>query len=230
MIFRYGHPSIIWFAALATASLAVSTPYAQVRLSDEADRAAFREWFVLLADAAYYKRVPEIGDCASLVRYAAREALRPHTPEWLRRGGLPLTPAVADVRDRPIASGDHLPLFRIAADPHAPYVEFADAKTLVRFNARFVARDAGALRPGDLVYYQQPSQHTPDHLMIYVGESRFDPAASDFVVYHTGPTDDGRPGEMRKVRLADLLKHPAPRWRPLPSNANFVGVFRLTLS
>ena len=230
MILRHGHPSIICFAALVIASLTVSTPRAQLRLSDEADRAAFRHWFVLLADAAYYKPVPEIIDCAGLVRYATREALRPHTADWLRHSGLPLAPVVAEVRDRPIASGDHLPLFRIAADPHAPYAEFADAKTLVRFNARFVARDVGALRPGDLLYYQQPSQHTPDHLMVYVGKSLFDSSADDFVVYHTGPADNGGPGEMRKVRLADLLKHPAPRWRPLPANTQFVGVFRLTLS
>ena len=108
--------------------------------------------------------------------------------------------------------------------------EFADAKTLVRFNARFIAREVGALRPGDLLYYQQPSQHTPDHLMIYVGKSPFDRSAGDFVVYHTGPADDGGPGEVRKARVADLLKHPAPRWRPLPGNSHFVGIFRLTLS
>ena len=123
-----------------------------------------------------------------------------------------------------------MPLFRIADDPHAPYAEFADAKTLVRFNARFVAREAGALRPGDLLYYQQPSQHTPDHLMVYVGKSPFDPSATDFVVYHTGPGDDGGPGEMRKARLADLMRHPAARWRPQATNPHFVGIFRLTLS
>jgi uncharacterized protein YfaT (DUF1175 family) len=137
---------------------------------------------------------------------------------------------MADVRERPIASGGHMPLFRVADDPHLPYAEFADAKTLVRFNARFIAREVGALRPGDLLYYQQPSQHTPDHLMIYVGKSPFDRSAGDFVVYHTGPADDGGPGEVRKARVADLLKHPAPRWRPLPGNSHFVGIFRLTLS
>jgi uncharacterized protein YfaT (DUF1175 family) len=199
-------------------------------LSDEADRAAFRRWFVLLVDAAYYKPVPEVVDCAGLVRYATREALRPHTIDWLRHTGLPLTPVVAEVRDRPIASGDHLPLFKIAEDARVPYAEFADAKTLVRFNARFVAREVGALRPGDLLYYQQPAQHTPDHLMVYIGVSLFDSSADDFVVYHTGPTDGGGPGEMRKVRLADLLKHPAPRWRPLTANSRFIGVFRLLLS
>ena len=139
-------------------------------------------------------RSPKSPIAPGLVRYAAREALRPHTAEWLRRAGLPLTPAIADVRERPVAAAGHMPLFRIADDPRTPYAEFADAKTLVRFNARFIAREAGALRPGDLLYYQQPSQHTPDHLMVYVGRSPFDPSATDFVVYHTGPADDGEPG------------------------------------
>lgn len=231
MVLRYVQP-LFCLAALATAVLDVSPVTAQVRLSDEADRAAFRGWFVLLADAAYYKPLSEVSDCAGLIRYAAREALRPHTTEWQRRAALPLTPALAEIRDRPagLTPRLHMPIFRISDDPGAPYAEFADAKTLVRFNARFIARDAGALRPGDLLYYQQPAQHTPDHLMIYVGPSSFDTSAADFIVYHTGPMDDGEPGEMRKVRLADLLRHPAPRWRPEAANPHFVGVFRLTLS
>jgi uncharacterized protein YfaT (DUF1175 family) len=61
--------------------------------------------------------------------------------------------------------------------------------------------------------------------MVFVGRSFFD-AGDDWVVYHTGPSSDG-PGEVRKVRLADLERHPAPRWRPVPSNRQFVGVFRL---
>jgi hypothetical protein len=118
---------------------------------------------------------------------------------------------------------------RLRAGLEFALAEFADARTIVRYNARFVARDAGALRPGDLLYFQQPSQSEPDHLMIYVGPSRFDGSAADFLVYHTGPADAGKPGEMRKVRLADLLKHPSPRWRPLASNERFVGVFRLAI-
>jgi uncharacterized protein len=229
VVHRHGNV-FLHLAALAAALLTVSPLIGQVRFADEADRAAFRAWFVLLADAAYYTPVHEVTDCAALVRYAAREALRPHTSDWLRRIGLPLTPALAEIRERPIAVGGHMPLFRIADDPRTPYAEFADAKTLVRFNARFVARDIGAVRPGDLLYYQQPTQHTPDHLMIYVGPSPFDVSATDFVVYHTGPTDQGGPGEMRKARLADLLRHPAPRWRPEAANPRFAGIFRLTLS
>ncbi len=202
----------------------------QLGLTDEADREAFRKWFVLLADAAFYQPVPDIADCAGLIRYAAREALRPHTPEWLRQAALPIAPALSDVRVRPQGAPGHFPLFRIAPDPRAPLAEFADAGTLIRYNTRRVARDIHALRPGDLLYFRQPSQSEPDHLMIFVGPSRFDRSADDFVVYHTGRDDNGRPGEMRKVRLANLLRHPSPRWRPLASNQRFVGVFRLILA
>jgi uncharacterized protein YfaT (DUF1175 family) len=31
---------------------------------------------------------------------------------------------------------------------------------------------------------------------------------------------------VRKVRLRDLLQHPAPAWRPVTANPGFVGVFR----
>lgn len=208
------------------AMCAAATVAAQLRLADESDRAAFRGWFVLLADAAYYQPPAEVTDCAALVRYAMREALRPHTPEWLRLARLPVAPALAELRARPAARDGRLPLFRTGADAGAPLAEFADAKTLVRWNTRLISRDAADARPGDLLYYRHPSQRQPDHLMIVVGHSRLDATARDFIVYHTGP-DDGGPGEIRKVRLADLARHPAPRWRPTAANPAFVGVFRL---
>jgi uncharacterized protein len=199
---------------------------AQMRLSDESDRAAFRAWFVLLADAQFERQTDDVKDCAALVRHAVREALRAHTPEWVRRSGLPFTPQFADVRSAPRAGSDGLPLFRITADAVPKYAEFADAKTLVNLNAKPLGRDARAAHPGDLLYFRQPGQREPDHLMVFVGRSHFETEGEDWVVYHTGPLDDS-PGEVRKVRLSTLAQHPAARWRPLASNPNFVGVFRL---
>ena len=201
---------------------------AQVRLSDEADRAAFRGWFVLLADAQFERQTEDVNDCAALVRHAVRESLRAHTPEWVRRSGLPFTPQFADVRSAPRAAADSLPLFRISDGMPPRYAEFADAKTLVRFNARSLGREVAALRPGDLLYFHQSGQRQPDHLMVFVGRSHFESEGDDWIVYHTGPLNGG-PGEIRKVRLSTLAQHPAPRWRPLPSNPGFVGVFRLSI-
>jgi uncharacterized protein len=223
--------------SLLVVSLVVPAPAAQVRLADQSDRDAFRAWFVFLADVQFERPAAEVIDCAALVRFAFREALRAHTPEWARRVGLPVTPRYPDVRSAPAATAEGWPLFLVSAPPEARYAEFADARTLVSLNARRLGRDTAALRPGDLLYFHQPDQQQPDHLMVFVGPSLFDSDAADWVVYHTGPSgpsslsefEGADPGEVRKVRLADLAAHPSPRWRPHATNPHFVGVFRLAL-
>src|SRR5262245_63116676 len=127
-------------AALVAATVLAGLPIsAQVRLADESDRAAFRSWFVLLADAQFERQTEDVRDCAGLVRHAVREALRAHTPEWVRRSGLPFAPQFADVRSHlRQGSGEQsgqggLPLFKIDGAPTPVYAEFADAKTLIRY-------------------------------------------------------------------------------------------------
>lgn len=200
---------------------------AQVRLADESDRAALRSWFTLLADAQFEQAAPEVTDCAALIRFAFREALRAHTPEWRRRVGLSFTPHFPDVRSAPKAGSSGWPLFRVADAPTARYGEFADAKTIVALNTVPMGRDVSQARPGDLLYFRQPTQTQLDHLMVFVGASVFDMPDRDWVVYHTGPSETG-PGDVRKARLTTLAQHPSTRWRPLATNPNFVGVFRLT--
>lgn len=215
-------------AAAVLLALTTALPVqAQIRFSDASDRAAFRAWFVLLADAQFERAAPEVTDCAALVRFAVREALRPHNAEWFRRMALPFTPTFGDVRSGPQPGPTGWPLFRVETGAADRYAEFADARTLVRLNTRALGRRIEAAQPGDLLYFHQPEQRQPDHLMVVVGRSFFDREHDDWVVYHTGPTDDG-PGEIRKVRLADLARHPAPRWRPTDGNSRFVGVFRFT--
>jgi uncharacterized protein YfaT (DUF1175 family) len=218
-------------AALVTVAstllLAMPTGRAQVRLADESDRAAFRAWFVLLAEAQFEHANPEVADCAALVRFSFREALRAHTPEWARRVALPFTPQFPDVRSAPPVGEHGWPLFRVTERPPVRHAEFADARTLVGLNTSPVGRDASRARPGDLLYFNQPGQRQPDHLMVVVGPSHFGDEGTDWVVYHTGPSDEG-PGDVRKVRLSTLVRHPAPQWRPLAVNPHFLGVFRLT--
>jgi len=217
-------------AALLTALFLVA-PAATPRLTlDAQDRAAFLAWFTLLADAQFYRPTADVTDCAALVRHAAREALRDHTPEWQRRIAIPGGLAGPAFRARPVAAGDSLPLFRVSEVP-ARYAEFADARTILRLNASFVSRDVAAARPGDLLAFRQEGQRLPEHLMVFVGRSAFEPIRSDWTVYHTGPDlATGASGEMRKASLADLRQHPAPRWRPVAGNPAFLGVYRLRIS
>lgn len=207
-----------------------------LRLDSPTDRDAFRRWFSEIAEyqalRAPAELPAEIDDCAALIRYSYRNALRPHDTAWLKETGLagvagsgiekysyPYTPLGASLfRVKP---GDFQ-----AADLHnGDFAEFADAATLRALNAYFVSRDVRKARAGDLLFYRQLDQHTPFHSMVFIGRSRLADAGDDVIVYHTGPID-GRPGEMRRTTVAGLLKHPEPRWRPLPGNANFLGVYR----
>jgi uncharacterized protein YfaT (DUF1175 family) len=212
-------------ALVAAAGMAIClvSANAQVRLLDDTDRTACRSWLVVLADAQFYRPTADVTDCAGLVRHALREALRAHGAEWLRQWALPGMPSYPDVRRPPAPREGSLPLFRVGDDR---YAEFADARTIVRYNARPVGRALAAARPGDLLYFHQESGAAPDHVMIFVGPSAFDRSALDWIVYHTGP-DGARAGEMRKVRARDLARHPTPRWRPVSENPCFIGVFRL---
>ena len=217
-------------AALLTA-LFLAAPATSSRLTlDAQDRAAFLAWFTLLADAQFYRATSDVTDCAGLVRHAAREALRDHTPEWQRRIAIPGGHVRPALRARPAAVGGSLPIF-LVSDTTAPrYAEFADARTILRLNATLVSREAAAARPGDLLAFRQEGQRLPEHLMVFVGRSAFEPARADWTVYHTGPdAATGVPGEMRKASLADLQKHPSPRWRPVAGNPAFLGVYRLRI-
>ena len=235
--------SALLAAAAPLAIVAVAIAAAPNRLADEADRSAFRSWFTFLADAQFERPSAGVTDCASLVRHAYREALRPHTPEWFRTSRLPVPVAFPDVRQTPAVEGGALLLFRVSRNPDR-FAEFADADTLIRLNAKLIGRDAHAAQPGDLLYFRQEGADSPAHLMIFVGDSRFDRERRDWLVYHTGPSTslrsgpstslgsgpEGRsPGETRKVSLADLDRHPAPRWRPIAQNPAFIGLFRLTI-
>lgn len=207
-----------------------------LRLQSISDREAFRRWFTLLAeDAALNQSTtpnPEINDCAALLRYAYREALKTHDDAWFASAQLRRSPAVDDVRKyavpyTPLGAN----LFRVregafnAADiTDGTFAEFADAKTLMHLNAHFLSRDIRDARPGDLLFYRQSEQHSPFHSMIFVGRSHFGPG-NDWVVYHTG-RDGKNPGQMRHVTMRFLLEHPDLRWHPVPSNVNFLGIYR----
>jgi uncharacterized protein YfaT (DUF1175 family) len=211
-----------------------------LRLHDAGDRNAFRQWFTFLAESTYFQnegeRPAEVNDCAALIRYAYREALRAHDGQWANQLHLKNLPTSESVRkyDYPhTALGANL--FRTRPRAFEPedigdgaFAEFADAETLRRFNAHFVSRDVNAARPGDLIFFRQAGQAMPFHTMIYLGPSHFG-EGEHWLMYHTGPSHTGKkkdPGELRRVTVEDLMRHPEPRWRPVPQNAAFLGVYR----
>lgn len=208
-----------------------------LRLDDPHDRQSFRRWFTYVAEAQYFQaaasRPPEINDCAALIRYAYREALRAHDTAWAATARLPLVPAYDSIAKyqypyTPLAAA----LFRVregAFDPadlsNGAFAQFADAQTLRRCNTWFRSRDLRAAEPGDLLFYRQPDAREPFHSMIYLGESLIRPDGKHYILYHTGP-DGSDPGELRRLTVEELLTFPQPQWRPVASNPSFLGVSR----
>ncbi|MDQ5837539.1 MAG: DUF1175 domain-containing protein [Acidobacteriota bacterium] len=211
-------------------------------LSAFGDRESFRRWFTSIAEAQFYRPSAEWNDaqrdCAGLVRFAWRESLRAHDRAWLLRMGDGYDPVAPDVRAYSLArSPVGEKLFRTSAGTFAEpdltdgtFSEFADARTLKEYNTRFVGRDAARSEPGDLVFFRQPwVQKYPYHVMVFLGRASTDnEGAADWVVYHTG-SSPGEAGEVRKVRLSVLARHPDPRWRPVEGNRNFLGFYRLKI-
>jgi hypothetical protein len=219
-----------------------------LRLDSPPDQEAFRRWFTLIAEYQALRPpadVPgEIDDCAALLRYSYRNALRDHNAAWVQENGIVPPSALPSIEKyrypmTPLGSG----LFRVRPGPfraedakNGAFAEFADAKTLKDFNAYFLSRDVRVARPGDILFFRQLEQDSPFHSMIFVGRSQWlsgggperassESGADDFLVYDTGPIGNAH-GEMRRMRLAELLQYPSPRWRPVPGNSNFLGVYR----
>jgi len=201
-----------------------------LRLHSVEDRAAFRRWFWRLAETQAElpdaEKAGEIQDCAALLRYSYREALKAHDAEWAE------TQHVGDVAFESVRQWRYpetmlgAGLFRVRPGPfeegdesNGAFAQFADAHALMSWNAYRVGRTLRAAKPGDLIFFKQLEQNSPYHSMVITGSD------ADWVVYHTGPIGKHK-GEMRRMTVADLLQHPDLRWRPVAENSNFLGVFR----
>lgn len=199
------------------------------------DREAFRNWFSTVAeqeaDLASDTLPAEIDDCAALLRYAYRESLAQHDERWLAAQPEPerfaSLSSVAQYHYPATPFG--LNLFRVApgsfrsADLNGgAFAQFADAHALLAFNTFIVSRDVRTALRGDLLFFRQLEQNSQYHSMVVTGPH------ADWVIYHTGPLGKQK-GEIRRVAIEDLLHHPNARWRPIPANTNFLGVYRWNL-
>ncbi|MFN0111012.1 MAG: DUF1175 family protein [Blastocatellia bacterium] len=208
------------------------------------DRQNFRRWFASIAEMQFYRVSPlwteEQRDCAGLVRFAWREALKKHDRIWLLGMGEGFEVVASDVKaisleKNPLGEKLFRTEFGAFAEGDFParFSEFADAKTLKNYNSIFNTRNrqqVNQLLPGDLLFFHQPwVQKFPYHVMIFLGEAQqANEGANDWVVYHTGSSADDK-GELKKVRLSVLDQHPNPRWRPVERNQNFLGFYRLKI-
>ena len=213
-----------------------------VELRTYQDRDSFRRWFTFIAENQFYRLSDQWNedqrDCAGLARFAVREALRHHDRPWFQKMGPGYETVASDVGEFDL---DHNPMgekifrtdFGSFSDSdlrNGRFSEFADGRSLKNFNSFFVTRDRREAQPGDLLFFYQPwVQKFPYHVMIFLGPSHVTAnGANDWVVYHTGssPTDKGT---VKKVELSVLDHHPDPRWRPVESNKNFLGFYRLKI-
>lgn len=206
------------------------------------DRENFRRWLTSIAEMQFYRVSDEWNgeqrDCAGLVRFSWREALRRHDRLWLQRMGAEYELFTPDVDAYTLESnplGEKLfrasaGVFKASELERGEFSEFADARNLKDFNSHFISRDRKLAQPGDLIFFFQPwVGKFPYHVMVFLGEARANSeGARDWVVYHTGasPTDAGT---VKKVRLSVLDHHPDKRWQPIISNRNFLGFYRLKI-
>lgn len=232
-------------------------------LASANDRQNLRRWMAGIAEWQYYQMSPAWNesqrDCAGLVRFALREALRRHDRAWFQamNRGLPpgaeyevLAPDVTGLSLDRHPMGEKLfrtdfGIFQLSDLTDGKFAEFADARSLKNYNTVFIGRDPARALTGDLLFYHQPwVQRYPYHVMIYLGAARREGGGEvDWVVYHTGSnpavaTGQGNrqvdqtgdgAGEMKMVRLSMLSRHPDPRWHPVASNRHFLGFYRLKI-
>ncbi len=197
-------------------------------LRTEDDRRAFAEALAALAlaqvDAPESAFDPAQRDCAGLVRYAYREALKRHDAAFAaRHPGLARLPEV-HAFNYPAVPLLRTRLFRLrpgAFDASRVQDDFGEAPEAVRLAEGSARRFEGPPSLGDLALFQAPGGSA--HLMI-VARGGADP----LFVYHTGPHDGG-PGEVRRASMSTLLRHPDSSWRPIQANPSFRGFYRFRI-
>lgn len=192
------------------------------------DRKAFRDWFVRVAESQLLSISSlwheDQRDCAGLVRFAYREALKKHDDEWHRQSGIGVDKNLRDVR---AFNYPHIPelgdrLFRVQRGSFTgadDFSSFANAMTLFRFSMVPVGRDIQKAKKGDLLFFfRHDESEEPYHIMIVAPGTD----GTVYLVYHTG-SDTG----MKRV-TPDYLEN-SFSFRPVAWNPAFLGVYRFSI-
>lgn len=213
-------------------------------LISDSDRNYFRRWFVAIAESQFYRRDhrwPEVHrDCAGLICFACREALKRHDSAWLREFRYLTAPSIPDPRRFrypavPVLGPN---LFRIKSGSFQPddltrqaFAPSANANCLLEYNCIPLGTELTEdLLPGDLLFFRNLAHPSmPFHAMVLTGLQVSRQGTLDaVVVYHTGPQGDS-PGEVRRAKLSGLNRHPDPAWQAKPGNPHFLGYYRLKI-
>jgi len=202
-------------------------------LDFKADRENFRQWFISIAESQFYAEALSWydmhKDCAGLVVFAFKEALKKHGTGWFAEYPYLIKQDIPDVQKYNYPNvpllGDLI--FRTGSGAFSPhdiengvFAVTANVNNLINYNLVYISKDPDQFKEGDILFFLHPENHTmPFHSMIYTGRE-------GWLIYHTGPLDDNESGEMRKVALLDLLKHPDRSWAPSADNPCFLGAYR----
>ena len=190
-----------------------------VELYSQEDRDSFVNWFTSIGKSQFYnisENWDEIHqDCAGLVTYSYREALKSHDLNWLKNYS-----DLNEQRDIERYNYPNIPILGINCfNSSFGFQPGANASTLLNYNMQYISKNIKDLKKGDVLFYYDENYEMPYHSMIYLGEP-------GYVVYHTGPIDDENRGEVRMVLVEDLLKHPDEKWHPKENNKKYLGGFR----
>jgi len=231
-----GRPGVVWFEGAGGSKIQL-TFYKigadidedgfpdEAELFSEDDREAFRGWFIRIAEAQFLKRSSgwqdAQRDCAGLIRYAYREAMKEHDAQWLARSGIGIDKNIPDIRRF------HYPAVPVLGDrifkqkaggalDASTFGTFADAETLVTHNAGFVSRNVSDAKKGDILFFRIVSGgRNQYHSMIVAGTENGEPV----IIYHTGKEDI-----IKRVPLSYLKESRV--FYPAQSNEKFLGVYR----
>ncbi len=203
-----------------------------IKLTSKSDRDNFLDWFVAIAESQFYKRsyswYKVHYDCAGLIVFSFKEALKVHDNNWYKSYPYLLTHNIPDVKkynypDVPILGTKIFRTqngyFKKGDIDNGYFSASSDVSNLMNFNLKYIGRDRKFIEKGDIIFYHRAHHNSmPYHSMIYNGKG--------YMIYHTGPSDDKPEGEVRKVRKEDLIRHPDKDWHPVADNPNFVGIYR----
>lgn len=159
-------------------------------------------------------------DCAGLIRFAYREALKPRTANQRANLFLPRKlhfPAVSGLARALLPA---YPNVWLVGEAPPRFSHFADAETLLQRNFRQKGMDADSAEEGDVLAFRDSGRiDEPYHLML-VAKNR---NGEKTLVYHNGAV--GKEAGVRVVPLAAFETGQLPAWNPSDKNPNFLGVF-----